>query len=119
MPEQSPPDESRLLANVYNSPDETVDAVGSRSLPPREIIKRRSGPSSKRFSAVARVVIDRALMDHALDQADGDQTLLVPRPDGSVIVANNREQARRALRDPTFGSVTSQELPNRPQEPRP
>lgn len=118
MPEQ-PPDESRLLANLYNSPDETVSEVGSRPLPPREIIKRRPDPSSTKFSAVSRVVIDQALMDHALNEADGDPTRLVPRPDGSVIVANNREQARRALRDPTFGAANQPEQLNPPEEPTP
>lgn len=105
MSEQLPPDESRLLSHVYNSPDDTVGEVGSRSLPPREVIRRRPGPASTRFSAVARVVIDQILMDYALVEADGDRSRLVLRSDGSVIVANNRDQARRALRDPTFGSV--------------
>jgi hypothetical protein len=119
MSEQLPPDESRFLANVYNSPDDTVGEVGSRPLPPQEMIKRRPGPSTTKFSAVSRIVIDQALMDYALDKADGDRTRLVPRPDGSVIVANNREQARRALRDPTFGAIGPLAQPNPPEEPGP
>jgi len=119
MSEQLPPDESRRLANVYNSPDDTVGEVGSRPLPPQEMIKRRPDPFRTKFSAVIRVVIDQALMDYALNEADGDPTRLVPRPDGSVIVANNREQARRALRDPTFGAISLLEQPNPPEEPAP
>jgi hypothetical protein len=105
MPEQFPLDESRRLPNVYTSPDETVAEVGGRPFAPREIIQRRSGEASKKFGAVVRTVIEQALWEHALNVADGDYTRLVPRPDGSVIVANTREQAQRAKRDPTFGTI--------------
>lgn len=113
------PEQSRLLPNLYNSPDETVSEVGSRPLPPRETIRRRPGPAGAKFSAVTRVVIDQALMDYALNEADGDPTRLTLRPDGSVIVANSREQARRALRDPAFGTVNQPEQLNPPEEPAP
>lgn len=97
-------DNSQRLPNVYTSPDETVAAVGAQPFPPHEVIRHRSDRPSQKFSAVVRTVIDRTLWQHALDMAEGDRTRLVPRPDGSVIVANTREQARQAMRDPTFGA---------------
>lgn len=104
MPEQSP-DTSRRLPNVYTSPDETVGAVGARSLPPQEPARRRPASQTTKFSAVTCVTINEALMRHAMQQTGGDATRLVPRADGSVIIANNREQARRALADLAFGAV--------------
>jgi hypothetical protein len=55
------------------------------------------------------VVIDEALMSHALEKADGDASRLVPRLDGSVIIANNRTQARRILGNLAFGAVNASE----------
>ncbi len=48
-------------------------------------------------------------MSHATELADGDFGRLVPRVDGSVIVANNRAQARRILGNLTFGAVSPSE----------
>jgi hypothetical protein len=48
-------------------------------------------------------------MRHALEQAEGDVTRLVPRSDGSVIIANNRAQARRILGNLAFGAVSASE----------
>jgi hypothetical protein len=87
MPEQFLSDESRRLPNVYTSPDETVAKFGARPFPAREIIRRPSDETKKKFGEVIRTVIDQALWEHALDVAEGDHTRLVPRTDGLVIIA--------------------------------
>jgi hypothetical protein len=106
------PDESQLLPNVYNSPDETVDEVGSRPLPAREVVRRQDGRATAKFGELTRIVIDKVLLDFAVAVAEGDRTLLVPRQDGSVIIANNRAQARRVIRDPAFGSYKPPVMPD-------
>lgn len=111
MPERMPPEqpnEPRFL-DLYNTSDKLVSDFGSQPIPARETVGRRPDHSSRKFGALGRVVIDQTLHDYALRLADGDARRLVLRADGSVIVANNQKQARRALRDRTFGSVEASE----------
>jgi hypothetical protein len=103
MPEQSPPDLSRRLLHVYTSPDETVGEVGSRSLPQAAAKRRRAQPVEK-FGPLTSIAIDEAVMNHARDLAGQDLARIVLRADGSVIVANSTEQARRVRKDPSFGA---------------
>jgi hypothetical protein len=97
---------SQRLPRVYTSPDETVDEVGSRSLPP-EAAKRRRAPSVEKFGPITRIAIDEAVMSQARELAGHDLARLVLRSDGSVIVANSREQATQIRRDPSFGTGES------------
>jgi len=109
MPELPSPDPSRRLPNVYTSPDQTVAKVGSRTIPMQDTMRRSRAPRSRKFGAVTTVAIDRMLMRHALEQADGDASRLVPRSDGSVIIANNQAQARRILGNIAFGALSLSE----------
>jgi hypothetical protein len=59
------------------------------------------------------VVVDQALREHALEVAEGDQQRVVLRPDGSVIVANNLQQAKQVLRDDMFGAVAASDTVSR------
>jgi hypothetical protein len=115
MTEQSPPEQPRKprFTELYDTSDKVVNDVGSQSIPDRETDMRRPGHSSRKFGTLARVAIDQVLRDYALQLADGDLRRLVLRPDGSVIVANNHRQARRALRDRAFGAVEPSNTANR------
>jgi hypothetical protein len=104
MHEQPYDDQLRLPA-IYDSPDKTVDEVASRPSSELEAVRQRTAPSVEKFGKLATVAIDQALMQHALQVAEGDASRLVLRRDGSVIIANSREQASRIRKDVTFGAV--------------
>jgi hypothetical protein len=115
MPEQAPPEYPRepRFTELYDASDKLVSDVGSQSIPGRETAGRRPVRPSRNFGVLARVAIDETLRDYALRLADGDARRLVLRADGSVIIANNHKQARRALKDRTFGSVEASDTTSR------
>lgn len=116
MTERTPSEDPNelLFPHLYDASDRVANDVGSQPVPPRKSAAgRRAERHSVKFSAVARVAIDRVLRDHALKVAEGDARRLVLRSEGSVIVANNHEQAKRALRDQTFGAVEASDTATR------
>jgi len=87
--------------------------------PEPEAVRPRTTPRVERFGQLSRVAIDQALMDHALEIAEGDASRLVLRSDGSVIIANNRKQATRARRDQRFGAGASPDSSSPPGQDQP
>jgi hypothetical protein len=58
----------------------------------------------EKFGPLTSVAIDEAVMSHARELAGHDLARIVLRADGSVIVANSPEQARRVRKDLAFGA---------------
>jgi hypothetical protein len=113
MPESlspEPPDEvaplrSARLSDIYESPDRTIQEVGSRASAPDERSQQGFGHDRTRpqHGPVTEVVIDPLARRRAKELAVGDLARFVLWADGTVYAANSAHHARSIRKDSTFG----------------